>query len=286
MQSDISIRRMLPKDIKHAMELKEAENWNQTEEDWKFFLKLNPDLCWVATNDDKVVGTVTAINHGNHLSWIGMMLVSKEYRGQGLGSRLIECILEKLKTSPVVKLDATAEGRFVYTKFGFKDEFTIYRMVRQSNRPTVSHQGESSAEIVTKKDFKEVAICDREIYGANRTDLLRHLQEKSSHPPWLIRCAQRVTGYAFSRIGCHYRQIGPVGALNTTDAKILLSRALKDFANLPLVMDVLESQYELVKWLEDGGFEIQRQFVRMYYKENLTPGNTENQFLIAGPEFG
>lgn len=285
MQIDVSIRRMLPEDIKQAMRLKEAENWNQTEEDWKFFLTLQPDLCWVATHEERVVGTVTAIRHNNHLSWIGMMLVSEEYRGQGLGSRLIERILEKLTLSSAVKLDATAEGRFVYTKFGFKDELTIYRMVRPPNQLTVSDPEESSAEIVTKKEFEEVVACDREIYGANRADLLRYLYDNSRRA-WLIRRVNTVTGYAFSRTGSNYHQIGPVGASTTTDAKILLSRTLKNFAHLPLVADVLERQSELVKWLKGNGFEIQRQFVRMYYQENPTPGNTENQFLIAGPEFG
>ena len=286
MQSDISIRRMLPKDIQQAMELKEAENWNQTEEDWKFFLKLNPDLCWVATTKEKVVGTVTAINYNNYLSWIGMMLVSKHYRGQGLSTKLLACILEKLKPCPVVKLDATAEGRFVYTKFGFKDEFTIYRMVRQAHRETINHEEESSVEIVTEKNFEEVVAFDQEIYGAHRADLLRYLRETSLLSPLLIRSNQIVSGYAFSRVGCNYHQIGPVGASNTVDARILLASALKYLGKFPLVVDILASQHELVRWLEDCGFEIQRQFVRMYYQEHSAFGNIKNQFLIAGPEFG
>ena len=283
---DVSIRRMVPQDVPSAMELKEAEHWNQTEEDWNFLLKLNPDLCWVATADEKVVGTVTAINYNNHLSWVGMMLVSKQHRGRGLSSKLLACVLEQLKPCPAVKLDATAEGRFVYTKFGFEDELTIYRMVRPAHQPTAGHQRESSAEVLTRKEIEQVVACDQEIFGANRTELLHHLYEHSLKLAWLIRPAHAVTAYAFSRAGSQYRHIGPLGASDTTEARSLLSRAIKDLPPLPLVVDVLASQQEFIAWLEDCGFEIKRQFVRMYRRENPIPGTIKNQFLIAGPEFG
>ena len=95
---------MVPQDVPSAMELKEAEHWNQTEEDWNFLLKLNPDLCWVATADEKVVGTVTAINYNNHLSWVGMMLVSKQHRGRGAEFETISVRARATKTLPGGKI--------------------------------------------------------------------------------------------------------------------------------------------------------------------------------------
>lgn len=277
---------MLPRDIPQAMALKRAENWNQTEADWHFLLKQHPDLCWLATADEKVVGTVTAVNYRDQLSWIGMMLVSKEYRGRGLSSQLLARILGKLALCPVVKLDATAAGRSVYTRHGFKDEATIYRMIRQAQRAVPPRKKVSPAEIMMEKDFDKVVACDQEAYGASRADLLHYLKDSSSFPMWLIRHGQQVTGYAFSRVGSQYHQIGPLGASRTEDARILVASALKDLSTVPLVVDVLASQPELIKWLEDSGFSIQRQFARMYYRENATLGNSKNQFLIAGPEFG
>ena len=67
-------------DLEALMQIKNDENWNQTEEDWLFLIKSNPKYCLVAVSENRVIGTVTAIDYHQELAWIGMMLVSKKYR--------------------------------------------------------------------------------------------------------------------------------------------------------------------------------------------------------------
>ena len=71
-------------DIEIAMHLKNEEGWNQTEKDWELLIKNSHNICLVAEYQQKVIGTATAINYSDKVAWIGMVLVNKKYRGQGV----------------------------------------------------------------------------------------------------------------------------------------------------------------------------------------------------------
>src|SRR5947209_16115471 len=92
----LSIRAMQLDDVHHGMRLSTAEGWNQTEKDWKLLIE-NPDnFCLLAEANGKVIGTTTAINYANEETWIGMVLVDKEYRGLGVSKALLTDIFEKV----------------------------------------------------------------------------------------------------------------------------------------------------------------------------------------------
>src|SRR6266850_7622987 len=126
------VRLLRASDIPQAMRLKDAAGWNQTEEDWRRILDLEPEGCFGIEREGRLVATTTAICYGRELAWIGMVLTDPEFRGQGLASQLMRRTLEFLngRTIQCVKLDATGMGRGLYQKFGFVDECPVERWVR------------------------------------------------------------------------------------------------------------------------------------------------------------
>lgn len=135
------LRPMELSDIGSAMKLSNAESWNQTEKDWKLLVE-NPDnVCLVAECGNKVIGTTTAINYSNQIAWIGMVLVDKEYRGQGVSKSLLTKIFKKLEFCKSVKLDATLQGQQVYKKFDFQEEYFIARMASSLMKDLPSGDG-------------------------------------------------------------------------------------------------------------------------------------------------
>ena len=84
-------RLLFESDIPAAMQLKEAAGWNQTEDDWRRLLMLEPNGCFAAIKDGRLVGTTTTTTYGNDLAWIGMVLVDPQYRRQGIASEVNEC---------------------------------------------------------------------------------------------------------------------------------------------------------------------------------------------------
>lgn len=280
------LRNMKLIDIESGLRLSNAEGWNQTEKDWELLIENAGNVCMVAEWNNKVIGTTTAINYSNDVAWIGMVLVDKEHRGQGVSKALLTNIFKELRGCRSIKLDATPEGQRVYKKLDFKEEYTITRMVNPSVKHVPNPEGDALVQPVQANDVPEIISLDEFIFDANRTQLIKYLVNEYPEKAWLVKRNDQLTGFALGRDGNKYHQIGPVIASTTDDAKILISKALNKLIGRPTVVDVLHDKEDLVNWFTSMRFIKQRQFVRMYKKENRSPGIAGKQYLISGPEFG
>jgi GNAT superfamily N-acetyltransferase len=274
-------------DIEQALRLSKAEGWNQTEKDWQLLIQNSENVCLAAETGGKIAGTATAINYENDVAWIGMVLVDPEYRGQGLSKTLLSALFEQLKTCRSVKLDATPAGQPVYRKFGFKDEYLIHRMTSDSvSLKSLSNESTSFAEPVHLNNIPEIVDLDKQVFGANRKQLIEFLVENYTDNAWMTKRNGKITGFALGREGTRFFQVGPVVASTTADAKSLVVKSLSQLEGRQAVIDILEDKVELTDWLETLGFVKQRHFIRMYRNDNPYPGISGNHYLIAGPEFG
>jgi len=286
-KTDFIVRPMRPADIVYAMELSKAEGWNQTENDWKLLIESPQNVCLLAEWNKKIIGTTTAMNYANQMAWIGMILVAKEYRGQGVSKLLLTNILKQLESFASIKLDATPAGQQVYEKFDFKEEYVITRVVTGSMKNLSFHDDDTVlAESIRLKDIEKIIALDERVFGTNRRQLIEWLIKQYPRKAWLLKRNNSIAGFALGREGNKYHQVGPVFGSTINDVKMLIRKALKELINQPVVIDVLYEKQDLINWLNSIGFTMQRQFVRMYKKENLFPGIVNKQYLICGPEFG
>ena len=274
----IEFRKMVPTDIDAGLALCRSAGWNQLEDDWKLFLTLAPDGARVAIDESaKVVGTVATINYEDHFSWIGMVLVDPEKKRQGIGTQLLREALKVLEKMETVKLDATPAGREVYLKLGFRDEYTLSRMILRDN---LSASGKTN---LVENDFGSVIRKDKEVFGASREDLL--FQLKKNYPELFFSInTDGAVAYSFARKGYNFTQVGPVIADGIDDAKLLAMNALNKITG-SVVIDVMDNS-PFQQWLTSLGFTEQRKLIRMYLGKNAYPGIPEKQFAILGPEFG
>jgi GNAT superfamily N-acetyltransferase len=280
----IVIRPMQGEDIHGAMRLKAAENWNQTEDDWRTLLKLDPHLCLAATSDSKLVGTVTATNYTNELAWVGMMLVDKDFRGMGLGKRLLTTLLEKLGAFQSIKLDATATGLPLYNSLGFSEELSIDRMVTTHLEESLRSEAHHAVKPLSPARWLDVMDLDRAFFGVDRSRLMAEIL--LINKGWYVEREGRMTGYLLVRLGSNYTQLGPLSAETAEDAEMLLRSVLPYFSEKPVLLDILQDKIDLKEFLLSCGFNVQRSFTRMFLKGNSFAGSVQNQFLIAGPELG
>ena len=136
---DVKIRLMTDADISLGMALKNIAGWNQIEADWRRFIKLEPQGCFVANLEGKDLGTVTTICYGTKFSWVGMVLVFPEERRKGIGSTLLKQGIEycENKGVEVVRLDATPMGKkfmiqsVLRTNFILKEDRARDRLLNQ-----------------------------------------------------------------------------------------------------------------------------------------------------------
>ncbi len=155
----LTIREMFISDLPELMRLKNDEGWNQTEQDWKLLINYKGSVNLVCEMDNKIVGTITAINYANKVAWIGMMLVDKDYRRRGISNTLLQDAIEKLKDCESIKLDATPVGHHVYEKIGFIDEFDINRITNLSisNIAAIAAVGKATVSVCRKPT---VSLCN------------------------------------------------------------------------------------------------------------------------------
>lgn len=286
---DLSIREMRPSDLETLMQIKNAENWNQTEEDWLFLINSNPQYCLVAVSENRVIGTVTAMSYPQSLAWIGMMLVDKNYRGLSISKILLHNILKRLDTWNSIKLDATPAGVPVYKKLGFLEEYRIDRMVcSKISAEIIVQEDTKSFEIsnICPTDIYELIRLDEAIFGVERSELFHFLLKNKAALGFQIKQGNILKGFMFSREGSNYLQIGPLIADSIDMAKLLLKVTFEALKGKPLLVDVMSNQKKLKEWLLFKKFKHQRSFTRMYLKTNVYSREKGKQYLICGPELG
>lgn len=287
----MNLRVMTRADVPSGMRLKELAGWNQTASDWERFLDASPDGCFVAEADGGVVGTVTTIVYGGCVAWIGMVLVDPDFRGQGIGRRLLERAIEHLDELrvPALKLDATPQGRPIYAKLGFGDEYEIERWMlrrepatpgsRGSGDRTRSPGGRSPA-------VDEIADLDLEIFGADRSALLRSLQRDAPAFVQVRRQDDTVQGYSLGRRGSRADQLGPWVARDESSARELLEKFLHRSTAATILIDCVKRNRFALEIVRSLGFEFSRPLTRMVRGPNRHPGQPELVAGILGPEFG
>jgi len=279
------IRPMKPSDVVDAMKLSDEEGWNQTPRDWELLIESPQNTCLLAELGKKIIGTTTAINYSDQIAWIGMVLVAKEHRRQGVSKSLLTNILKKLERVKSIKLDATPEGQPVYKQFDFNDEYLIARLVNSSTKELPPND-DISPEPIKPTDVEEIIALDELVFGANRVQLIAPLVKAYPEKAWVLKRNNSIVGFALGRKGNKYHQLGPVVASNISDVKILIRKSLTELTHQPVVIDVLCDKDDLIAWFNSIGFARQRDFVRMYKKENPFPGIIDKQYATCGPEFG
>jgi GNAT superfamily N-acetyltransferase len=274
---DSTVRLLATADIPSGMRLKEAAGWNQTEGDWRNLLELAPESCFGIECDGELRATTTAICYGRELAWVGMVLTDPAYRGRGLARRLMEHTLEYLRRQGVnwIKLDATAMGRPVYERLGFRDEAVIERWVRKPG--TVREHADSTGPFVLD------AALDREGFGADRAPLLRAL---AGFEATSIAGA----GFAMGRAGSTAFYFGPCVARSRDAARDLLAWFLAKHGEESVYWDILAANNDAVDLARESGFERARELMRMTLAgvDNPAPLNKNDAlvFAAAGFEYG
>jgi GNAT superfamily N-acetyltransferase len=275
----MQIRLLFETDIPSAMRLKEAAGWNQTEADWRRLLRLEPNGCFGAIKDGRLVGTTTTTIYGE-LAWIGMVLVQPAERGQGIAAELMKVALHYLNGKvDTIKLDATSLGQPVYEKFGFQVESAVERWVGHST-------GRKAQEVMDHGAVRDVLNLDRIAFNADRSKLLESLIDDACVPPVLVRAVDgALSGYALARTGSKKTYIGPVVAKDSQVIERLLDQMLSQLPGHDVYIDINRDCIVDTSFLSDRGFVKERDLIRMV-KGGPTNKTSRLIVAIAGPEVG
>ena len=281
----INIGRLEASEVEQALALTAEVGWNQTAEDWAFFLRC-AQVYAARDVAGRLVATAAVLPYAGNspgepgFAWVSLVIVTKSQRGRGLGTRMLQrCIDELRNRSLPGLLDATPAGEKVYTPL----EFTpVLRLQRWQGQGGGAGDCNGRVRLLRATELARVGVLDASVFGAQREALLANLCERGGSRAFSLEDS---SGYAILRSGRIAAQLGPVVAANSRDALVLIEAATACVRG-PLFIDVPDQHTRVAAWLHAHGFSSQRPFLRMLLGEIPPPGDPTRVFAISGPEYG
>jgi GNAT superfamily N-acetyltransferase len=296
---------MTAADVPLGLRLARQAGWNQIESDWRRFLAMQPDGCFVGEVDDAAVATTAAFIFGP-VAWIAMVLVEVESRRKGVATTLLKHTINFLDEQGVktIRLDATAAGQPVYEKLGFAPEYPLTRYqgtaakvdrasphdtVAWASRPWIQDHGQDAratraGTLALPSSIAEIATFDHRMTCTPREKMLVRLFEESPEISRVLHKNGQLEGYITGRRGANATLIGP--CIATAHAgPVLLSGALGCCAGQPVFIDIPRDNAPATEIAEKSGLSIQRHFMRMCRGERIKD-HVEAIWASSGPEKG
>lgn len=277
----ITIRLMTDADIPLGMRLKRDSGWNQLEADWRRFLTMEPQGCFVAELEGQAVATTTTAIFGT-AACVALVLVDERLRGRGLGSALMRHALDYLDRQRVasIRLDATPLGRPIYEKLGFVAEYELARF--EGTLPP--HEPVHGIDPAHAADLDDISALDREISGIDRRKMLDCFYRETPEAMRVARVNGAIQGYLTSRPGARATQLGP--CLSRGDlGESLLADAWSRLAGQYVFLDVPIDNRPAVKLAESMDLTVQRHLLRMC-RGVAIHDRVADYWTSSGPEKG
>ena len=275
------IRKAGVDDVRFCHELTAIEDWNYTAEEIRAMVTNEDTDFYIAEKKGEKRGMAAAFRYGDS-AWIGLVIVSREYRGQGVGTALVEEVLKKVKSQGVttVRLESVPEAVSLYERLGFTPEFESLRL-----RGTCRGKNKKSSPL-SKDMLKDICEFDQKYFGVRRDKFLEKFFALS--PIRLVDADTRVKGYLLVRSGFGFKapcKIGPCVCEDVTSCELLLKKALSQLKG-PVSLGIPAPNTEGVDLLERYGFTITGASLRMVWGKKEYCGVPEKIFAIGGPEKG
>lgn len=121
---------------------KSIDGLNITEDDCydglKIYLERNPKLNYIVINDGKIIGTIKC-GHDGRRGYLHHLAVDNNYRGKGIGKKLIKLCLDELKNQGIKKcnlfvLDTNINGLDFWKHNKWEEISYFYRTFQKSTK--------------------------------------------------------------------------------------------------------------------------------------------------------
>ncbi len=106
-------------DLDFIVEALQSTYWAEHRSRETIRQSIERSLCFGLYENDQQVGFARVVTDGCTFSWIGDVVIAAEYRGRGLGTWLMECLIAHPEVAPTMQLLATRDAHGLYEKFGF-----------------------------------------------------------------------------------------------------------------------------------------------------------------------
>jgi GNAT superfamily N-acetyltransferase len=272
----IRYRGMAEGDIPAAHKLSIAVLWPHRLQDWKFVYEVGAGI--VAEDDSGIVGTVMCCAHGSDYASLGMMIVSPERQGQGIGRQLVSRMLKEFGNRTVL-LHGTHEGVPLCESLGFTQIGTVHTHQGSVFRAPIVPLGEGERiRPVSSRDEAALTELASRATGVPRRTVIKHLLNVADCVA--IDLYDELIGFAACRKFGHGYVIGPVVAPDLGRAKALIAHWAGTYAGAFVRVDV-PGRFALSPWLTEMGMvQVEKTVPAMARGEPPRPDPAMTQYAL------
>lgn len=246
-KTDIQMSALQASDLVQAKGLSDALGWPYRLEDWTFAHALGEGMG--LRQGDRLIGTGIRWNYGPGFATVGMIIVDAEFRGQGLGGRLVDALLEGAGDRSVI-LNSTLDGLELYRRRNFKS-FDVTSQHQGIARPVSVQADAYRIGWADDGDWPSLIEIDQAAAGMPRGRLLDALANCGATS--VLRGEDgMVLGYAVCREFGRGHVIGPVVAPGADEAAALIAHAMSGLVGRFVRVNT-SARSGLGNWLEEQG---------------------------------
>ncbi|CAD5201000.1 GNAT family N-acetyltransferase [Pseudomonas sp. FEN] len=243
-------RPMTATDLPLAHALSVQLKWPHRLDDWAMLQRLSDGF--VVLDGERLIGTAFACAQGAFAT-IGLVIVSADYQGQGIGRRLMERALEACQ-SRTPMLNATLAGAPLYASQGFVEFGRIQQHQGQAQAPAAGPLADGEVcRPLREADQARQRLLANAASGLDRTAVLTALDDVVESSLGIERDGQ-LCAFALLRPFGRGRCIGPVVAENLPQAKYLIAGLLAQVPGAFVRIDI-PTDSGLSDWLEEAGLK-------------------------------
>jgi len=243
-------RPMTAADLPSAHALSVQLKWPHRLDDWAMLQRVSEGFA--VLDGERLIGTAFTCPQGGFAT-IGLVIVSDDYQGQGIGRRLMEKALDACQ-SRTPMLNATLAGAPLYTSQGFIEFGRIQQHQGQAHGPAPEPlaEGEVCRPLQQADRTRQLALANA-ASGLERKTVLTELQDVVEHSVGIERDGQ-LHAFALLRPFGRGRCIGPVVAENPAQARHLIATLLALVPDAFVRIDI-PADSGLGEWLVSAGLK-------------------------------
>lgn len=266
--------------LRKLIDMAAAEGWNPGCHDAQTFFQTDPDGFVGVHRDDALIGGGAIVRHSDGFGFMGLFLMSPEFRGQGIGRKLWyarrDRLRERLAPRAAIGMDGVSAMVDFYREGGFVPQYISSRF--QTMAKPIETEIDGHVVPLTGADRPNLAELDRRAFPGERGAYLSAWLHQSEAYIYGYEVNARILGYGVMRPCMEGWKIGPLFAESPEIANALMTAFLRAADGALVSIDVPSKNSAAEGLCRSFGMESAFQCTRMYYG----PPPTYDASLIYG----
>lgn len=266
MPDEYRIKKMTRADLELAIDWAADEGWNPGLSDIEAYLSADPDGFFGGWIGERMIASISVVNHGPDFSFLGLYIVEPSHRGSGRGLALWREAIRHAGDRNI-GLEGVIAQQDNYAKSGFR---LANRTVRLGGVPSpagTSGWKAGNAAIAPLREIgPELEEFDRSVFPGLRREFLVRWLSTPGHAALEARKAGKLAGYGVIRPCRIGHRIGPLFATDPATARDIASALVesREGAKGKVYLDVPEPNEAAMRIGRDLGLTAVFETARMY----------------------